>query len=73
MEILQPEEWAKPRGYNSGLKAKGSFVVLAGQVGWNRKPSIRNEHHCRTGWSSLEAHHQAGQGSQAAARSILCA
>ena len=35
MEILQPKEWAKPRGYNSGVKAKGSFVALAGQVGWN--------------------------------------
>ena len=35
MEVLQPKEWAKPRGYNSGVKAKGSFVALAGQVGWN--------------------------------------
>ena len=35
MNVLQPEEWAKPRGYNSGVKAKGSFVALAGQVGWN--------------------------------------
>lgn len=35
VKILQPEEWAKPRGYNSGIKAKGSFVALAGQVGWN--------------------------------------
>jgi len=35
MEILQPEEWAKPRGYVSGIKARGSIVALAGQVGWN--------------------------------------
>ncbi|MDP2620764.1 MAG: RidA family protein [Hyphomicrobiales bacterium] len=35
MEILQPEEWAKPRGYVSGIKANGSIVALAGQVGWN--------------------------------------
>lgn len=35
MEILQPQEWAKPRGYVSGIKARGSVVALAGQVGWN--------------------------------------
>lgn len=35
MKILQPQEWARPRGYVSGIKAKGSIVALAGQVGWN--------------------------------------
>jgi len=35
MDILQPEEWARPRGYVSGIKARGSLVALAGQVGWN--------------------------------------
>ena len=35
MEILQPQGWAKPRGYVSGIKARGYFVALAGQVGWN--------------------------------------
>ncbi|MDP2621864.1 MAG: RidA family protein [Hyphomicrobiales bacterium] len=35
MEILQPQGWAKPRGYVSGIKARGYIVALAGQVGWN--------------------------------------
>jgi len=35
VEILQPQGWAKPRGYVSGIKARGSIVALAGQVGWN--------------------------------------
>jgi enamine deaminase RidA (YjgF/YER057c/UK114 family) len=35
MEILQPPEWAKPRGYANGIAVKGGTTVyLAGQIGW---------------------------------------
>jgi len=43
VEILQPQEWAKPRGYVSGIKAKGSIVALAGQVGWNEQQVFETE------------------------------
>lgn len=33
--IVQPDGWAKPRGYTNGAVASGRFVVLAGQIGWN--------------------------------------
>jgi len=33
--ILQPEGWAKPRGYANGIAASGRQVYVAGQVGWN--------------------------------------
>ena len=33
--ILQPEGWAKPRGYANGIAASGRHVYVAGQVGWN--------------------------------------
>jgi enamine deaminase RidA (YjgF/YER057c/UK114 family) len=35
MKILQPEGWAKPRGYANGIAAEGTIVSVAGQIGWN--------------------------------------
>jgi enamine deaminase RidA (YjgF/YER057c/UK114 family) len=35
MEILQPSDWAQPRGYANGIAAEGRCVFVAGQVGWN--------------------------------------
>ena len=35
--ILQPEGWAKPVGYANGIAARGRFVFVGGQVGWNRQ------------------------------------
>jgi enamine deaminase RidA (YjgF/YER057c/UK114 family) len=33
--ILQPEGWAPPIGYANGVAARGRFITVAGQVGWN--------------------------------------
>lgn len=33
--IVQPDGWAKPRGYTNGVVASGKIVTVAGQVGWN--------------------------------------
>jgi enamine deaminase RidA (YjgF/YER057c/UK114 family) len=35
MKILQPPGWAKPRGYANGIVAHGTWVMVAGQIGWN--------------------------------------
>ena len=35
MEILQPSDWAQPRGYSNGVVASGRIVFIAGQIGWN--------------------------------------
>ena len=35
MDILQPDGWAKPRGYSNGGVAEGRFIFLAGQIGWD--------------------------------------
>jgi enamine deaminase RidA (YjgF/YER057c/UK114 family) len=32
--ILQPDGWAKPKGYANGIAARGTVVSIAGQVGW---------------------------------------
>ncbi|MDH2380083.1 RidA family protein [Bradyrhizobium sp. CER78] len=35
IEILQPDEWAKPVGYANGMAARGKQIFIAGQIGWN--------------------------------------
>lgn len=32
--ILQPEGWARPRGYSNGVSATGRTIHVAGQIGW---------------------------------------
>jgi enamine deaminase RidA (YjgF/YER057c/UK114 family) len=32
--ILQPEGWAKPKGYSNGMEARGRLVFVGGQIGW---------------------------------------
>lgn len=35
MNIVQPDGWAKPRGYSNGIAAEGRFLFVAGQIGWD--------------------------------------
>jgi enamine deaminase RidA (YjgF/YER057c/UK114 family) len=35
MQILQPPEWARPRGYSPGMMASGRLVFISGQIGWD--------------------------------------
>lgn len=39
MEILQPPEWDRPKGYANGIVARGAQVFVSGQIGWNPKTS----------------------------------
>jgi enamine deaminase RidA (YjgF/YER057c/UK114 family) len=32
--ILLPDGWPRPSGYSQGVRAKGTLVAVAGQVGW---------------------------------------
>ena len=35
MQILQPPEWARPKGFANGIAVRGGTTVyIAGQVGW---------------------------------------
>lgn len=34
-QILQPADWAAPRGYANGVAATGRQIFVAGQIGWN--------------------------------------
>jgi enamine deaminase RidA (YjgF/YER057c/UK114 family) len=35
MEILQPDGWARPRGYSNGIAARGRQIYVAGHIGWD--------------------------------------
>ncbi len=38
--ILQPEGWARPRGYANGVAAEGRQVFVSGQIGWDAAQHI---------------------------------
>ena len=35
MELLQPSNWARPRGYSNGTAASGRTVSVSGMIGWD--------------------------------------
>ena len=35
MQILQPPDWAKPRGYSNGIATSGQIIFISGQIGWD--------------------------------------
>lgn len=43
MEIINPESLARAVGYSHGVKATGTWLAVAGQVGWDREGKIVGE------------------------------
>ena len=43
MQILQPQGWAAPKGYANGVVARGDWVALAGQIGWNAQAQFDSD------------------------------
>ena len=43
MRILQPPDWAAPRGYVNGVAASGTTVFVAGQIGWNGRCEFESD------------------------------
>jgi len=37
IQVLQPADWPRPRGYSNGMAASGRQVFVAGQVGWDKQ------------------------------------
>lgn len=35
MQILQPPNWSKPKGYSNGVAVKGRMIFVSGLVGWD--------------------------------------
>ena len=32
--VLQPEPWARPKGYSNGIETRGRTIFVGGQIGW---------------------------------------
>ena len=42
-EILQPPNWARPRGYSNGIAAEGRQIFISGQIGWNAEQQFASD------------------------------
>ncbi len=38
--IVQPPQWAAPRGYSNGMAARGELLAIAGQIAWDAQQRI---------------------------------
>lgn len=43
MKILNPAEWAKPKGYANGIAVEGRMVFVAGQIGWTAEARFESD------------------------------
>ncbi len=43
MDILNPAEWAKPKGYANGIAAEGRLIFVAGQIGWTAEARFESD------------------------------
>lgn len=43
MDVLNPANWVKPRGYANGIAAEGRLIFVAGQIGWNAEGNFESD------------------------------
>ena len=43
MQILQPPNWKKPRGYANGVAASGTTICVSGMVGWDAQGEFHTD------------------------------
>lgn len=43
MKVIQPEGWARPRGYANGVVAQGKVLTIGGQIGWNAQQQFETD------------------------------
>lgn len=43
MKVLQPPDWATPKGYANGIAARGELVFTAGLIGWNAQCEFESD------------------------------
>ena len=41
--LLNPEGWARPRGYANGVAAAGRHIFVGGQIGWNSRQRFETD------------------------------
>jgi enamine deaminase RidA (YjgF/YER057c/UK114 family) len=43
LKKLEPAGWAPPKGYSNGIAARGTLVVVGGQIGWNAQQQFESD------------------------------
>ncbi|HZB92453.1 MAG TPA: RidA family protein [Stellaceae bacterium] len=43
LRAVNPPGWARPKGYSNGVVGRGTFVFVAGQVGWNAEERFESD------------------------------
>lgn len=43
VHFVQPQHWARPKGYANGVIAQGRQLFISGQVGWNAQCQFETE------------------------------
>ena len=43
MRALNPQHWARAKGFSNGILAEGRLVFIAGQVGWNARQQFESD------------------------------
>ncbi len=41
--VLQPESWARAKGYSNGLAVRGTQIHVAGQIGWDGQGQFHSD------------------------------
>ncbi|HEY6896959.1 MAG TPA: AMP-binding protein [Rhodocyclaceae bacterium] len=52
--VLQPEGWARPRGFANGMAAKGVHISIAGQIGWDGQCRFHSDNFVEQARQALE-------------------
>ena len=42
-QLLQPQHWARPKGYANGVAASGKQVFVAGMIGWDAQNQFQTD------------------------------
>ena len=43
MQMLNPAEWAAPKGYANGVVVQGRMIFVAGQIGWDAESRFESD------------------------------
>lgn len=42
-EVVQPDHFARPRGYSNGMLASGRALYVGGQIGWDAEQNLETD------------------------------
>jgi enamine deaminase RidA (YjgF/YER057c/UK114 family) len=43
LRIVQPDGWVRPKGYSNGIAARGQWLFVAGQIGWDAQEKFTSD------------------------------